>query len=857
MTAARYQPAELEPRWQKVWQAQGLYATRTDPQAPKYYALSMFPYPSGNLHMGHVRNYTITDVIARVRRMQGYRVLHPMGWDAFGLPAENAAIDRGVHPAEWTARNIANMRRQLQALGLSYDWDREVATYQPEYYRWTQWIFLQMWHMGLAYQQEALVNWDPVDQTVLANEQVDSQGRSWRSGALVEQKLPKQWFLRITHYAEELLRDLDTLTGWPERVKTMQANWIGRSTGALLRFPVVGHEETIAVFTTRPDTVFGVSYLVLAPEHPQVLRLTAPSQQAAVQAFCQELATRSAAERTAADQPKRGIPLGTWAVNPFNQQQVPIWIADYVLYEYGTGAVMGVPAHDERDFAFAQQYGLPITPVIAPPGTNGMPSPPMSAYTGPGILIHSGEFDGLDSETAKEKITQAAQERGWGERRVQYRLRDWLISRQRYWGVPIPIIYCDHCGVVPVPESDLPVLLPEQVTLTGRGPSPLAQLEEWVQVPCPRCGRPARRETDTMDTFMDSSWYFLRFADPQNEQAIFDPNRVQEWLPVDQYVGGIEHAILHLLYARFITKVLRDRGLIRFGEPFQRLLTQGMVQGLTYKTVHTGKYLPSEQVVCDQGTYRDKETQEPVAVFYEKMSKSKYNGVDPEEVLAKYGADTARMFILFKAPPEKDLEWDDADVEGQFRFLQRVWRLVQSYRERSLPTHATHAELTAADRHLRRVIHQTIQAVTADTTEAYQFNTAIASLMKLTNELSDYTGNHAAVLAEGIRVLLILLAPFAPHITEELWHQLGHEDSIHRQPWPQVDEQALAVAEIPLVVQIMGKTRGTISVPSQADQATLEHLVKNSEVGQRYLQGKTIKKVIYVPGKLLNFVLES
>jgi len=622
-----------------------------------------------------------------------------------------------------------------------------------------------MWHRGLAYQQEALVNWDPVDQTVLANEQVDSQGRSWRSGALVEQKLLKQWFLRITDYAEELLRDLDTLTGWPERVKTMQANWIGRSTGAVLHFPVVGHEETIAVFTTRPDTVFGVSYLVLAPEHPQVLRLTDPSQQAAVQAFCQELATRSAAERTAADQPKRGIPLGTWAVNPFNQQRVPIWIADYVLYEYGTGAVMGVPAHDERDFAFAQQYGLPITPVIAPPGTNGMPSPSANAYTGPGILIHSGEFDGLDSDTAKEKITQAAQERGWGERRVQYRLRDWLISRQRYWGVPIPIIYCDHCGVVPVPESDLPVLLPENVTLTGRGPSPLAQLEEWVRVPCPRCGRPARRETDTMDTFMDSSWYFLRFADPQNDQAIFDPNRVQEWLPVDQYVGGIEHAILHLLYARFITKVLRDRGLIRFGEPFQRLLTQGMVQGLTYKTVHTGKYLPSEQVVCDQGTYRDKETQEPVAVFYEKMSKSKYNGVDPEQVLAQYGADTARMFILFKAPPEKDLEWDDADVEGQFRFLQRVWRLVQRYRERSLPTRA---ELTAADRHLRRVIHQTIQAVTADTTEAYQFNTAIASLMKLTNELSDYTGNHAAVLAEGIRVLLILLAPFAPHITEEL-----------------------------------------------------------------------------------------
>ncbi|WP_448381009.1 leucine--tRNA ligase [Gloeomargarita sp.] len=854
MSAARYQPAELEPRWQQVWQAQGLYQTRQDPQAPKYYALSMFPYPSGNLHMGHVRNYTITDVIARVRRMQGYRVLHPMGWDAFGLPAENAAIDRGVHPAIWTANNIANMRRQLQALGLSYDWEREVATYQPEYYRWTQWIFLQMWHMGLAYQQEALVNWDPVDQTVLANEQVDSQGRSWRSGAQVEQKLLKQWFLRITHYADELLRDLDTLTGWPERVKTMQANWIGRSVGALLHFPVAGQAETISVFTTRPDTVFGVSYLVLAPEHPQVLRLVDPAQKAAVQAFCQELTARSAAERTAADQPKRGMPLGAWAVNPFNQQRVPIWVADYVLYEYGTGAVMGVPAHDERDFAFAQQYGLPITPVIAPPGANGVSTSPTAAYTGPGILIHSGEFTGLDSDAAKEKITQAAQERGWGEPRVQYRLRDWLISRQRYWGVPIPIIHCDRCGVVPVPEQDLPVLLPAQVTLTGRGPSPLAQLEAWVRVPCPQCGRPARRETDTMDTFMDSSWYFLRFADPRNDQAIFDPARIQDWLPVDQYVGGIEHAILHLLYARFITKVLRDRGLIPFGEPFTRLLTQGMVQGLTYKTIHTGKYLPPDQVIVVQGAYRDKETEEPVAVFYEKMSKSKYNGVDPEQVLAKYGADTARMFILFKAPPEKDLEWDDADVEGQFRFLQRVWRLVQQYRE-SPPQ--GQGELTPADRHLRRVIHQTVQAVTTDTTETYQFNTAIASLMKLTNELSDYTGNHAAVVAEGIRVLLVLLAPFAPHITEELWHQLGHEDSIHQQPWPPVDEQALVVTEIPLVVQVMGKTRGTISVPSQADQATLEHLAKTSELGQRYLQGKTIKKVIYVPGKLLNFVLEA
>ncbi|MEN9258639.1 MAG: leucine--tRNA ligase [Gloeomargarita sp. SRBZ-1_bins_9] len=853
MTTARYQPVAIEAHWQRLWQEQGLYRTETDPQRPKYYALSMFPYPSGNLHMGHVRNYTITDVIARVRRMQGYRVLHPMGWDAFGLPAENAAIDRGVHPADWTEANIANMRRQLQALGLSYDWERELATCDPRYYRWTQWLFLQMWHLGLAYQKEALVNWDPVDQTVLANEQVDSEGRSWRSGAKVEQRYLKQWFLRITHYAEELLRDLEQLPGWPERVKTMQANWIGRSVGAYLEFPVLGRSEKIGVFTTRPDTVFGVSYVVLAPEHPLVTELTTPEQRPVVEQFLAELGQLSPAERTATDRPKRGVPIGAMALNPFNQQPVPVWIADYVLYEYGTGAVMGVPAHDERDFAFAQQYGLPVTQVILPPGVDQPgPGPLTGAYTGPGTLVQSGEFDGLDNETAKEQITQKAQAQGWGEARVQYRLRDWLISRQRYWGVPIPVIHCDHCGVVPVPEQDLPVVLPRDVQITGRGLSPLAQLESWVRVPCPTCGRPARRETDTMDTFIDSSWYFFRFADPHNDQAIFDPQVIAQWLPVDQYVGGIEHAILHLLYARFVTKVLRDRGLITFDEPFTRLLTQGMVQGLTYKNAQTGRYLPPEQVVQDNGTYRDKATGAPVTVVYEKMSKSKYNGVDPEQVLARYGADTARMFILFKAPPEKDLEWDEADVEGQYRFLQRVWRLVQQYREHP-PAAAT--AVTPAERELRRVIHQTIQQVTADVTGEYQFNTAIAALMKLTNALTDYAGSNTGVYDEAIRTLLVLLAPFAPHITEELWHQLGHQESIHRQPWPQVDPSALVVEEIPLVIQVMGKTRGTLSVPAQADQTTLEQLALASEIGQRYLQGKPIKKVIYVPGKLLNFVL--
>lgn len=853
MTPDRYQPAELEPRWQQIWREQGLYKTSTNLEQTKYYALSMFPYPSGNLHMGHVRNYTITDVIARVRRMQGYRVLHPMGWDAFGLPAENAAIDRGIHPARWTESNISNMRRQLQSLGLGYDWGRELASCQPQYYRWTQWLFLQMWQMGLAYQKEAQVNWDPVDQTVLANEQVDNEGRSWRSGAQVEQKLLKQWFLRITNYADQLLRDLDQLTGWPERVKTMQANWIGRSTGAILEFPILGQTPKIAVFTTRPDTVFGVSYLVLAPEHPLVAELTAPTQREQVQSFIQQLGNLSPEQRTANDQPKRGVPLGTEVINPFNQKCVPLWIADYVLYEYGTGAVMGVPAHDERDFAFAQQYNLPITQVIVSPGVVEI-TPLQQAYTEPGVLVHSGEFNGLDSLTAKQKITQAAQAQGWGAERVQYRLRDWLISRQRYWGVPIPMIHCDDCGVVAVPEQDLPVLLPENVSLTGRGVSPLAQLTEWVNVSCPQCGRPAHRETDTMDTFIDSSWYFLRFADANNPQEIFNSEIVNNWLPVDQYVGGIEHAILHLLYSRFITKVLRERGLINFGEPFQRLLTQGMVQGLTYKTVQTSRYLTPNQVIYKHGECRDKETNEPVAIFYEKMSKSKYNGVDPEQVLVKYGADTARMFILFKAPPEKDLEWDDADVEGQFRFLNRVWRLVQNYREH--PPQAV-SEPTPAERNLRRVIHQTIQAVTADTTGEYQFNTAIASLMKLTNELTDYQGNNSGIFDEGIRVLLTLLAPFAPHIAEELWQQLGHTDSIHRQPWPQVDQTALVVDEISLVIQIMGKTRGTICVPSRADQASLEELTKASDVGQRYLQNQKIKKVIYVPGKLLNFVLES
>jgi leucyl-tRNA synthetase len=870
---SRYNPAAIEEKWQKIWIELGLDKTPTASNKPKFYALSMFPYPSGSLHMGHVRNYTITDVIARLKRMQGYRVIHPMGWDAFGLPAENAAIDRGVPPAKWTYQNISQMRQQLQRLGLSIDWECELATCSPDYYKWTQWIFLQFLQVGLAYQKEAAVNWDPIDQTVLANEQVDNEGRSWRSGAIVERKLLRQWFFKITDYAEELLNDLDKLTGWPERVKLMQANWIGKSTGAYLEFPIIGIDEKIGVYTTRPDTVYGVSYLVLAPEHPLTKRVTTKEQLGAVEAFIKEVSHQSELERTSEDKPKRGIPTGGKVINPFTGEEVPIWIADYVLYEYGTGAVMGVPAHDVRDFKFAKNYDLPIDFVIASPGdVAGFDLTPTSeidevtqliqidyneAYTEPGILINSGAFTGMTSTDAKQAIIEYAEQQGFGKVRVQYRLRDWLISRQRYWGAPIPVIHCPNCGIVPVPDKDLPVQLPEEVEFTGRGGSPLAQLESWVNVPCPTCGIPAKRETDTMDTFIDSSWYFLRFPDAKNEEQVFDSSKVNDWMPVNQYVGGIEHAILHLLYSRFVTKVLRDRGLLNFDEPFQRLLTQGMVQGLTYTNPHKGgkdKWVPFNLV--DPVDPRDPKTGETLQLVYATMSKSKGNGVAPEDVISKYGIDTARMFILFKAPPEKDLEWDEADVEGQFRFLNRVWRLVTDYIATGVSRkQAQLSDLTKAEKELRRAIHTAIQAVTEDVEDEYQFNTAISELMKLSNALTDADGKNSPIYAEGIRTLVVLLAPFAPHIADELWHLLGESDSVHTQTWPSFDPVALIADEITLVIQIMGKTRGAIQVPAQADKAALEKYARESEIAQRYIGGKEIKKVIVVPGKLVNFVI--
>ena len=847
---SRYSPASIEAKWQQAWVESGLDRTPKECDKPKFYALSMFPYPSGNLHMGHVRNYTITDAIARLKRMQGYRVLHPMGWDAFGLPAENAAIARGIHPAKWTYQNIAQMREQLQKLGFAIDWEREVATCSPDYYKWTQWIFLQFFQAGLAYQKESAVNWDPVDQTVLANEQVDNEGRSWRSGAKVERKLLKQWFLKITDYAEQLLEDLNKLSGWPDRVKLMQANWIGKSVGAYLEFPIVGSDEKIGVFTTRPDTVCGVTYVVLAPEHPLTPRVTTADRKDAVEAFVKEVGDQSELDRTAEDKPKRGIPTGGMAINPFTGEEIPIWIADYVLYEYGTGAVMGVPAHDTRDFRFARENDLTIKVVIAPEGEDGS-APLEEAYTEPGMMVNSGQFDGTASTDGKQAVIDHATAEGIGKAQVQYRLRDWLISRQRYWGAPIPIIHCPDCGAVPVPDADLPVELPEDVEFTGKG-SPLAGLESWVNVPCPSCGTPAKRETDTMDTFIDSSWYFLRYTDAKNDRRVFEVAKANDWMSVDQYVGGIEHAILHLLYSRFFTKVLRDRGLLNYDEPFARLLTQGMVQATTYKNVKTGQYFAPGDIDLENPT--DPQTGEPLAVFYEKMSKSKYNGVEPLPVLKKYGADTARMFILFKAPPEKDLEWDDADVEGQFRFLNRVWRLVADFAN-SEGTPVKTKKLTKDEKDLRRAIHTAIREVSEDLQGDYQFNTAISELMKLSNALNDAKCKASAVYAEGVDTLIKLLAPFAPHIAEELWHGIGGTESIHRQPWPVVDESALVVDEITLVIQVMGKTRGTIQVPASADKAALEKYALESEVAQKYIAGKEIKKAIVVPNKLVNFVV--
>ncbi len=821
----RYDFSAIETKWQKIWEETGLYkVVDNDDSREKYYCLEMFPYPSGNLHMGHVRNYSIGDVVARVKTMQGYNVLHPMGWDAFGLPAENAAIKHGIHPYQWTMSNIENMRKQLSRLGFSYDWDREVTTCTPDYYRWTQWLFLQFYKNGLAYKKHAAVNWCPGCVTVLANEQVVN-GACERCGTSVEKKGLSQWFLKITDYADRLLADIEKLKGWPDKVKIMQENWIGRSEGAEVKFSVDGTDEVITVYTTRPDTIYGVTFMVLAPEHPLVEKLTIGTPyEASVRDFVRRMQNLSEIDRTSADAEKEGLFTGAHVINPMNGEKIPLFIANYVLMDYGTGAVMGVPAHDQRDFDFATKYGLQIRVVILPDGVSDKYVQLTQAYDAEGVLVNSGPFDGQNNEEAIKNITAHMEEKGIGRAMVNFRLRDWLISRQRYWGAPIPIIYCDKCGEVPVPEEQLPVHLPTDVEFKPTGQSPLSECDSFVNTVCPACGGPARRETDTMDTFICSSWYFLRYCSPHDDRNAFTKENVAYWMPVEQYIGGVEHAILHLLYSRFFTKVLRDQGLVNFDEPFTNLLTQGMV--------------------LKDGA---------------KMSKSKGNTVSPEETVAKYGADTARLFILFAAPPERDLEWSDAGVEGAYRFLNRVWRLVYSYIDK-LNEASGSEEISEADKETRRLTHYTIKKITDDVNQRFNFNTAISAIMEFVNWLYQYREKNAvrnsSIEAEAINTLVILLAPFAPHFAEELWHELGYTDSVHKQPWPAYDPAALVQDEVEIVVQLNGKVKNRMTVPADMDKAAMEKYVLEQEKVMEMISGKQVVKVIAVPKKLVNIVVK-
>ena len=837
---ADYKPQELDKKWQAQWTSSSAFEVDVDPSRPKYYCLEMFAYPSGHAHVGHVRNYIIGDVMARTKRMRGCNVLHPFGWDAFGLPAENAAIKTGTHPEKSTLDNIAHMKGQLQRLGISYAWSREIATCLPDYYQFNQWIFLKMLERGLAYRRRSTVNWCPVDNTVLANEQV-IDGTCWRCGSIVEPRELEQWFFRITRYADELLAGLDTLTGWPEKVVVMQRNWIGRSEGARVRFalpdPPAG---TVEVFTTRIDTIFGANFIMLAPEHPLVEQFAAASPDPA--AFRAQAQAFRSQERDVRMGGKQGFDTGRHAVNPFTGQRVPIWVANFVLWGYGTGAVMGVPGHDERDFEFAKTYNLPITVVVQKEGEPLAAETMTEAHAGEGSLVNSGDYNGIAWEEANRRMTADAKVRGVGEGTVQYRLKDWGISRQRYWGTPIPVVHCEQDGIVPVPYADLPVKLPDITTFTGRGDSPLAGVPEWVNVKCPQCGGPARRETDTMDTFVDSSWYFLRFCDPHNAELPFDPAAAAYWMPVDFYSGGVEHAILHLLYSRFVTRVLRDVGLVNFDEPFKRLLTQGMV-------------LKNGAV----------------------MSKSKGNVVDPDDMLQKYGADALRLYVMFVAPPEKEVEWSDAGLEGSFRFLMRVWRLVDHWAETiggdGIP--ACGDDCTDAERALRRKTHETIKRVTGDVEERMHLNTAVSSLMELVNELyafSEGTAHGApsrapavpgrvertptiAALREAIDALVVMISPFAPHTAEELLQMLGHVGGLARAGWPSFDPEVAKAAEVVVPVQVNGKLRGRITAPAGASEDQLRELALADPAVRAHTDGKTIRKVVIAKGPLVSVVV--
>ena len=827
MIQEKYAPHDIEAKWQKYWEENKTFKVEMDKDKPKSYVLEMFPYPSGNLHMGHVRNYSIGDVIARFRTMKGFNVLHPMGWDSFGMPAENAAIKHNIPPKKWTLENIANMTRQLKALGLSYDWDREVTTCKEDYYKWTQWFFELFYKRGLAVKKESAVNWCDTCNTVLANEQV-IDGKCWRCDHEVVKKDLSQWFFKITDYADELLKDLDLLPGWPERVKTMQHNWIGRSEGLEFSFEIPALNDTVAVYTTRPDTAYGVTFMALAAEHPLIKKICENNPKAdEINAFCERVRNQSEIERTSSESEKEGVFTGVYCINPFTGRKVEIWVTNYVLYDYGTGAVMGVPTGDQRDWMFADKYGIEKIVTICPIGKELKLEEMTCAYEEKeGMLVNSGEFTGMEMHKAMSAIMDKAEAEGFGKRRVNYRLRDWLISRQRYWGAPIPIIYCPHCGEVLVPEDQLPVRLPEDVSFTAGAKSPLATSEKFVHCKCPKCGADATRETDTMDTFLCSSWYYLRYTDAHNDKMPFDKELNNYWGPVDQYIGGIEHAILHLLYSRFFVKVLRDAGLVDYDEPFSNLLTQGMV-------IKDGA----------------------------KMSKSLGNVVSPEEILSKYGADTARLFILFAAPPERELEWSDQGVEGSFRFLNRIWRIVQAF-EAVLAQKVTeydHSNLNEADKDLRRVLHSSIKKVTNDIETRFNFNTAISTMMELVNALYAYKEAakepNAGLIYEAISDLIKMMSPFVPHITEELWRgAIDANSSVHEQSWPECDEEALKVDNVEIVLQVNGKVRGRLTVPAEATKEELEKIAMADANVQAHIGDATVRKVICVPGRLVNLV---
>lgn len=819
----KYIPKNVEEKWQKIWDVNKSFKADEDKNREKYYLLEMFPYPSGRIHMGHVRNYSIGDVIARFKRMKGYNVLHPMGWDAFGMPAENAAIQNKSHPAKWTYENIDYMRGQLKMMGFSYDWDRELATCNVDYYKWEQLIFLQMYQRGLAYKKKSFVNWCPRCETVLANEQVE-EGCCWRCDSVVTQKELDQWSFRITDYAEELLDYTYKMPGWPERVLTMQRNWIGKSTGCEIDFPLEGSLSKIKVFTTRQDTLWGATFMSLAPEHPMALGLTLPENRIQVEAFIEKVKKTEKAARTAEDFEKEGVFTGAFCINPVTNRRMPVYLANFVLTDYGTGAVMAVPTHDQRDFEFARKYDLSLQVVIQPDGETLDPATMVNAFTAEGVMVNSGQFDGLKSSAAKETIADFLEQEGIGKKTVNFRLRDWGISRQRYWGNPIPVIYCDLCGVVPVPEQDLPVVLPMDAKFSGEGGNPLNLVEEFVTVICPQCGKVARRETDTMDTFVESSWYFLRYCCPDFTGGPIDKDRAEYWMSVNQYIGGIEHAVLHLLYARFFTKVLRDLGYCAIDEPFTNLLTQGMV-------IKDGA----------------------------KMSKSKGNVVDPSALIARYGADTARLFSLFAAPPEKDLDWSDQGVDGSYRFLNRVWKLVHEV----LPFIAKAGEMDTAvigeeGKTLRRTVHKTIRKVSEDIEERFHFNTAIAAIMEMVNAIQAFEPKNdprfAAVLKEALESLVLMLAPFVPHIASELWSELGHVQDVEKAGWPSHNPAVAADEELLVVVQVNGKLRSKVTVPATAGESELKEAALADEKVQTFLEGKVVRKVICVPGKLVNIV---